>query len=199
MDVPSAEKKRKNDLIFEALTYVEQKWLQVHGQTELLPLLDPMVGKGNVLSSFLFASEKDESRSRDIFACDISEEIISYWKFIQRRGLPKFPPTTDVGVEFVETDPIHFLAARSYEKFKVEGYMIYVNPPYVSDEEFNHGQFWNVMRSWSERNLVIICERNAPADFKKIWSQETYFCNSSQKQYIESLFVHETIAKKINM
>ena len=30
-------------------------------------------------------------------------------------------------------------------------------------------KFWETMRKWSKNNIVVISEREAPKDFKKVW------------------------------
>lgn len=71
-------------------------------------------------------------------------------------------------------------------KFIVKNYLdinphravIYCDPPYADTKQyknatqFNHEQFWDVMRQWSQDNIVFISEENAPADFECVWSQE---------------------------
>ena len=56
--------------------------------------------------------------------------------------------------------------------------LIYVDPPYQGTKQyanatkFDYDEFWQTMRDWSESNIVIISEQNAPDDFECIWEQE---------------------------
>lgn len=56
--------------------------------------------------------------------------------------------------------------------------LIYCNPPYQGTKQyanaitFDYEDFWNTIRDWSNRNIVLISEQNAPDDFKCIWEQE---------------------------
>ena len=70
---------------------------------------------------------------------------------------------------------------KDYTEFKnrnLKGYLIYADPPYKGTKEysnskdFNHDEFWDIMRLWSKDNIVLISEENAPDDFECIWEQE---------------------------
>lgn len=37
--------------------------------------------------------------------------------------------------------------------------------------EFNFNEFWNIIRKWSENNIVLVSELNAPNDFECIWEK----------------------------
>ena len=60
----------------------------------------------------------------------------------------------------------------------LEGYVIYSDPPYQLKKEFDispdfdHKEFWETMRQWSQKNIVLISELEAPDDFECIWQQE---------------------------
>lgn len=68
----------------------------------------------------------------------------------------------------------------NYKDLKeLSGYVIYSDPPYEgvkqfanSKDVFNHMEFWETMRRWSENNIVFISELQAPDDFECIWQQE---------------------------
>lgn len=59
----------------------------------------------------------------------------------------------------------------SYDEWMPEGAFVYCDPPYADTGQeyfstsFDSEKFWNVMRQWSERNIVIISEYKAPDDF----------------------------------
>ena len=67
------------------------------------------------------------------------------------------------------------------KKIEKGGYLIYCDPPYIEScikhkaslFDFDHKEFWNVMRLWkSWGNIVVISERIAPRDFKCIWRKK---------------------------
>lgn len=65
----------------------------------------------------------------------------------------------------------------SYTYLKPENAVIYCDPPYENTTKysmiFDHVQFWNVMRQWSQNNKVYISEYKAPADFECILEIQT--------------------------
>lgn len=77
------------------------------------------------------------------------------------------------------------------------GYLLYVDPPYQDKKqyanatEFNYDEFWDVIRKWSQNNIVLISELTAPDDFECIWEQEvTRVINPNNKKIkaIEKIF-----------
>lgn len=87
---------------------------------------------------------------------------------------------------------------RSYTKFKPKGSLIYCDPPYKDKtgyncgKEFNHKEFWDIMRKWSKTNVVYISEYNAPSDFKCVIKRDKYNSlngKGSQKIVTEKLYV----------
>lgn len=56
-------------------------------------------------------------------------------------------------------------------------YVVYCDPPYqfrktfANSEHFDYKEFWDVMREWSKKHIVIISELNAPHDFISIWEK----------------------------
>lgn len=69
---------------------------------------------------------------------------------------------------------------QDYRKtiFLKNGYVVYCDPPYQNTKKFEYSQnfdyeeFWNIMREWSKKNIVIISELQAPDDFDCIWEKE---------------------------
>lgn len=57
-------------------------------------------------------------------------------------------------------------------------YVIYCDPPYKGTKEFansknfDHEEFWNIMRELSKYHMVFISEQEAPDDFVCIWEKE---------------------------
>lgn len=68
-----------------------------------------------------------------------------------------------------------------YKDLKMEDldcrHVIVCDPPYnntkkyANAQHFDYEEFWNIMRKWSERHIVLICELNAPDDFECIWEK----------------------------
>lgn len=80
----------------------------------------------------------------------------------------------------------------------VEGYVIYVDPPYEGtqyyDAEYriNHNDFWEKMRELSKKNTVFISELKAPEDFEVVWSQDLlYTIAKNTKKVNECLFKYK--------
>jgi DNA adenine methylase len=44
--------------------------------------------------------------------------------------------------------------------------------PNSNAKSFNYDEFWQIMREWSKKNIVLISEQNAPEDFECIWQQD---------------------------
>lgn len=116
-------------------------------------------------------------------------------------GLTKLAPDIK-NVDFVES--------QSYEQFDPNDMLIYCDPPYKGNQlglqkglfrSFDHDKFWQIMRKWSKKNIVIISESIAPKDFKKIWSTQSHINNSDRygtKKYPDNLYIHESLFEKIS-
>ena len=83
-----------------------------------------------------------------------------------------------------------------------EGSVIYCDPPYANTTkyqgEFNHKEFWGIVRHWTEDLLcvVLVSEYSAPPDFIEIWSATHHLGvrrNSDSQQTIERLFIHGSV------
>ena len=67
---------------------------------------------------------------------------------------------------------------RYYNEVNLKDFVIYVDPPYQNTKQyanatkFDYDEFWQTMRNWSENNVVLISEQNAPEDFECVWEQE---------------------------
>lgn len=88
---------------------------------------------------------------------------------------------------------------RYYNDMNLKGFVIYVDPPYQNTKQyanatsFNYEEFWQIMRNWSQHNIVLISEENAPDDFECIWEQEvsrSIKANDKSKS-TEKLFVYK--------
>jgi len=99
---------------------------------------------------------------------------------------------------------VEFLSSRSYEDFNPVNETIYCDPPYKTAtksvismhnfKNFDHIQFWNVMRDWvSKNNIVFISEYTFPSDFVEVWSKNQKINGGKYK--VEKLVMHESQAK----
>lgn len=89
-----------------------------------------------------------------------------------------------------------------YTELKPKNNVVYCDPPYKGTTqydknvvgEFNHDKFWDIMREWSNENMVFISEYSAPDDFVAIWQQETKLDirdgNNKKQKRVEKLFIH---------
>ena len=88
---------------------------------------------------------------------------------------------------------------NEYSNLNLNGYVIYVDPPYqgtkqyANAQNFDYDKFWQTMRDWSKNNIVLISEQNAPDDFKCIWEQEVSrsIKAADKKKVTEKLFKYE--------
>lgn len=90
-------------------------------------------------------------------------------------------------------------ACKDYRAYREpEHCTIYCDPPYagtkqyVNSGKFDYAEFWNIMRRWSKKNIVIISERAAPEDFTCIWEQPVLrtIDNTKRIRTAERLFLH---------
>lgn len=96
---------------------------------------------------------------------------------------------------------VHF-ASGNYKDLDVHGALIYCDPPYAGTKgyltitkDFNHKEFWDIMREWSKTNIVLISEENAPDDFDVLWEQEVSrtIRATDKSKATEKLFIHNSI------
>lgn len=100
---------------------------------------------------------------------------------------------------------VNFKASR-YQNLKPKNMLIYCDPPYVLNDyqqsgffNFNHEEFWNIMRQWSENNIVVISEYKAPKDFKSIWASKISVLHHGKTNIkVEKLFIHISLYNKLN-
>ena len=88
---------------------------------------------------------------------------------------------------------------RYYNEVNLKSFVIYVDPPYQNTKQyanatkFDYNEFWQIMRNWSENNIVLISEQNAPEDFECVWEQEvsrSIKANDKSKS-TEKLFIYK--------
>lgn len=78
--------------------------------------------------------------------------------------------------------------------------VIYCDPPYAGTKEyanakkFDYDKFWEKMRDWSKKNIVIVSEQNAPEDWRCIWENNVTrsIKPDDKRQATEKLFIHKT-------
>ena len=92
------------------------------------------------------------------------------------------------------------LIHTDYKALNPINMVVYCDPPYKGTTqydknivgEFNHEEFWDTMRKWSENNEVYISEYNAPDDFEVIWEKPIKLDirnkNNEKEARIEKLF-----------
>lgn len=80
----------------------------------------------------------------------------------------------------------------------MSNYAIYVDPVYKNTKkmdysQINYKEFWEIMRKWSQDNIVFISELEAPSDFKVVWEHEvSRSINAKDKgKATEKLFVYK--------
>jgi len=89
---------------------------------------------------------------------------------------------------------------KDYRDLNPSGAVIYCDPPYLGTTQYSKkivgdfcsDDFWKLMQKWSENNIVIVSEYNAPENFKCIWSQNVNLdirdSNNNKKARVEKLF-----------
>jgi DNA adenine methylase len=94
--------------------------------------------------------------------------------------------------------------------------LIYCDPPYRENkypikyrrdtkkyDKFDNDAFWEIMRNWSQNNIVVISELSAPDDFTEIWHHDQSRSASRSKNtkknsnQMERLFIHESLLHMI--
>ena len=112
---------------------------------------------------------------------------------------------------------------KMYQSMKPRRKFIYCDPPYADTnfpikyrrdvkhyDKFDNAEFWDIVRRWSQDNLVVVSETTAPPDFIEIWSMDRYrsaaqsgktrFQNEEKKKdtrKIEKLFIHESLKNRV--
>lgn len=104
-------------------------------------------------------------------------------------------------------DYITIKSSRSYDEWSPSHMTVYCDPPYETESEksnpneflrdFDHEEFWDVMREWSKNNLVFISElkANVPKDFRIIWQKtikRSFRSRSDRKEKKEILCIHKS-------
>ena len=94
------------------------------------------------------------------------------------------------------------LSCTDYRRLIPREKLIYCDPPYKGTTGyndgavFNHDEFWDYMRRWSQNNIVFVSEYHAPRDFKCIAKREknnNLASNGAPEIRVECVFVHESL------
>jgi len=89
---------------------------------------------------------------------------------------------------------------RDYKDWKdLNNCVVYCDPPYANTKQyanalkFDYEEFWDIMREWSKKNIVLISEQNAPEDFRCIWQQTVSRSIKAvdKSKSVEKLFILE--------
>jgi DNA adenine methylase len=87
-----------------------------------------------------------------------------------------------------------------YRDLNPSGCVIYCDPPYedaytfritkvVGNGSFNHKEFWQIMDQWSEKNIVYISERQAPAGYECVMEKTLHArLRGEKRSRVERLF-----------
>lgn len=75
--------------------------------------------------------------------------------------------------------------------------LIYCDPPYQNTKQyknasdFDYDEFWQTMREWSEKHVVLISEQTAPEDFNSVWVQDVSrsIKAADKSRALENLFI----------
>lgn len=116
------------------------------------------------------------------------ERYRDYYQESKRNILSQVPNLK--GVEF---------GHKSYTEFYPVNAVVYCDPPYQGVKQyanslnFDYDEFWDTMRDWSQRSIVLISEENAPDDFKCIWQQEVSrsIKATDKSKSVEKLFTYK--------
>jgi DNA adenine methylase len=83
---------------------------------------------------------------------------------------------------YIKSNPRVSFVHKDYRGWRPRGVLIYCDPPYKASSKrstfrgvapcFDHQEFWDTMRRWSQNNYVFVSELQAPKDFKCIWSKK---------------------------
>jgi len=91
------------------------------------------------------------------------------------------------------------LECKDYKLLEPSGCVVYCDPPYANTtdykSDFDHGEFWDTMRSWSRKNAVFISEYTAPDDFVLLTQcvkLSSLAGKGASDARIEKLFVHKS-------
>ena len=163
----------------ETVTEREYKWYK-----DNQPLDDPMtafIGFGCSFAAKWFGGYARESGTRN------------YTMNARMTLLKQTPSITSA----------HF-SHTNYKDMNPENAFVYCDPPYQNTtaygavEPFDHDEFWEIMRGWSKKNIVIVSEYTAPEDFVCVqeFQSKMGLRNKAQEQEVrsEKVFAHESIA-----
>ncbi len=94
-----------------------------------------------------------------------------------------------------------------YKEAYPNGFVVYCDPPYnnttgyENSKNFDFEEFWNTMNKWSENNIVLVSELNAPENWISIWSKEVVRSLNTKDKSVatENLFIHKKYENILNL
>ena len=94
-----------------------------------------------------------------------------------------------------------------YKEAYPNGFVVYCDPPYnnttgyENSKDFNFEEFWDTMDKWSENNIVLVSELNAPENWISIWSKEVVRSLNTKDKSVatENLFIHKKYENMLNL
>lgn len=94
-----------------------------------------------------------------------------------------------------------------YKEAYPNGFVVYCDPPYnnttgyENSKNFDFEEFWNTMNKWSENNIVLVSELNAPENWISIWSKEVVRSLNTKDKSVatENLFIHKKYENILNI
>ena len=94
-----------------------------------------------------------------------------------------------------------------YKDVSLKGFVVYCDPPYnnttgyENSKDFDFKEFWNTMNKWSENNIVLVSELNAPENWISIWSKEVVRSLNTRDKSVatENLFIHKKYENILNI
>lgn len=92
-----------------------------------------------------------------------------------------------------------FFNCCDYRQLNTKKSFIYCDPPYANRQQysnatnFDHDEFWEVIRNWSKDNFVLVSELIAPNDFVCIWEKLTSrsINTTNKSKDTEKLFIYK--------
>lgn len=92
---------------------------------------------------------------------------------------------------------IQFICKDFKETESLSGYVIYCDPPYSGTKQygvsknFDYDRFWTWVRTFSQDNVVLVSEHQAPQDFECIWEQPILrtIDNTKRVKATEKIFI----------
>lgn len=181
--------------------------------------LKAFIGFGLGFSGRYFASfaPKYANGKKEDFLGEMTHSVQAVQAILQKRCGP--PPSTHGGVLGDAPSPPIFrcrdyreVVATSEDGGSSVSNLIYCDPPYRSTkfpikyrrdvkhyDDFDSDEFWETMRAWSAKHMVLISEMSAPDDFVEVWSMQRYrsACQSTRTRFKASASSASLVDKSV--